>query len=103
MRQGAYRFLSSVLSREVGLGHLSANPALGTTTRRRASTTAEQRPRQSVTLPSRRQEMDLAMAVPDMADRLLLLVLMWQDPVSPKPPASFPTGWTQPTTRSTST
>ncbi|MFZ2383932.1 MAG: tyrosine-type recombinase/integrase [Candidatus Nanopelagicales bacterium] len=80
MRQGAYRFLSSVLSREVELDNIPVNPALGSTARRRRASNNDERPAQRVVLPSRKQEMDLAMATPTKADRLLLLVLMWSGP-----------------------
>lgn len=79
-RQGAYRFLSSVLSREVELGNIPMNPALGSTARRRRSGNTDDRPAQRVVLPTRQEEMDLAMAVPEAVDRLLLLVLMWAGP-----------------------
>jgi integrase len=78
--RSAYRFLSSVLSREVELGELPMNPALGSPTRRRASATAAAKPPRQVEIPSWEEEMGLVLAVPTEAERLLLLTLIWAGP-----------------------
>ena len=103
-RQGAYRFLSSVLSREVELGNIPMNPALGSTARRRRSGNIDDRPAQRVVLPTRQEEMDLATAIPDKVDRLLLLVLdVGGSAFRREPQASCLIVWTAAPTRSSST